>query len=94
MFVINAEISNLAIINLTTMLVSNLPRRQGLQKRVSVLVEKNFSGPQQGADGQKSLHQIGNTLTCRVNWACSVTVNLCNRQIIKVKNTSNIVWPR
>jgi hypothetical protein len=53
MFVINAEIGNLVIITVTTMLVSNLPRRQGRQKRVSVLVEKILSGSQQEADRLK-----------------------------------------
>jgi hypothetical protein len=44
MFVINVEISNLVIITVTTMLVSNLTRRQGCQKRASVLVKNIFSG--------------------------------------------------
>ena len=48
MFAINATISNLAIITLTTMLVSNLPRRQGRQKRDSVPVEKFFLDPSKG----------------------------------------------
>jgi hypothetical protein len=61
MFVINAVISNLAIIIVTAMLVSNLPRLQGSQKRVSVLVENIFSGHMQGANGLKTLHQIGKT---------------------------------
>ena len=95
MFAINATISNLAIITVTTMLDSNLPRRQGRQKRVSVIVEKKFWSPARGGRA-RNLYTKSKSLTrtCRVTWVCSVTVNLCNRQIIKIKNTCNIVWSR
>jgi len=50
MFAINATISNLAIITVTTMLDSKLPRRQGRQKRVSVIVKKILE-PSKGRTG-------------------------------------------
>ena len=48
MFAINATISNLAKITVATMVVSNIPLRQGRQKRVSVLVENFFLDPSKG----------------------------------------------
>jgi len=53
MFVINAAISNSAIITVTTMVVSKLPRQQGRQKRVWIPEETIFSGPQQRAEELK-----------------------------------------
>jgi hypothetical protein len=81
MFAINATISNLAIITVTTMLVSNLPRRQGRQKRVSVPVEKFFWIPVRGGR-TKNLYTKSVTLTrtCRVIWACPEKVQSTNNE--------------
>jgi hypothetical protein len=53
MFVLIAANSNLAIITVTTMVVSKLHFRHGQQKRVWVPVEKIFSGLQQVKDELK-----------------------------------------
>ena len=79
MIVINATISNLVIITVTTMVVSNLPRRQGRQKQFSVPVENCFLVPSKGRTGYKSLHKIENTPNFTVTWTCSETFNLHKR---------------
>jgi hypothetical protein len=58
--------------------------------------ENILFGPHQVADGQQIFTPKWKLLTLnyRVTWACSETVNLHNRQIMKVKNTCKIIWHR
>jgi len=80
MIVINATISNLEIITITTMVVPKHPRRQGNQKPIS-FPEETFLFSTTGRGGRlKNLYTKSKKLAAniRVTWACSETVNLHN----------------
>ena len=69
------------IITVTNMVVSNLPRRQGRLKCVSVLMEFFFWTPARGGRS-KNLYTKSKTLTLTWSliWACCEMVNLQNGQ--------------